>query len=227
MRAIIYPFSNVEKNENINVTGESLKHLLVVRIKTNEEVLVLNGSGLRALTRVNSISKHQVELLVESVEESSPYHEISLAISNPKKDAFEEILKIAVELGVQKIYPLSSQFSQYDFSPSERSNRILESALIQSNNSFFPEIMPQVKLDEFLKQAVSPIVFFNSKPNKDKIFNNLNGPKIVLIGPEGGFSLEEESKILAKSNTFSIHFSTPILRAPTAVASSIGYLLSK
>ncbi len=227
MRAIIYPFSGVEKNENINVTGESLKHLLVVRIKLNEEVLVLNGSGSRAFTRVVSISKHQVELIVETVEESSPYHEISLAIANPKKDAFEEILKIAVELGVQKIYPLTSQFSQYDFTPSERSNRILESALIQSNNTFFPQIMPQVKLDEFLKQAIVPIIFFNSKPNKDKIFNNLNGPKIILIGPEGGFSLDEESKILAQSNTFSIHFSTPILRAPTAVASSIGYLLSK
>ena len=52
------------------------------------------------------------------------------------------------------------------------------------------------------------------------------GAKTILIGPEAGFSALEELDILSKSNVFSIHLPTPILRAPTAVASSIGYLLA-
>lgn len=226
MRAIFYPFSKETASKSILVVDESAKHLHVVRIKPEEEILVLNGNGLKALTRVGSISKNQIELLVESIEESKNSHEISLAIANPKKDAFEDILKIAVELGVQNIYPLTSEFSQYDYQSSDRVQRILESALIQSNNPFLPTIHPQITLDLFLDQLNSPLYFFNSRPNNCGKAEKISGAKTILIGPEGGFSPREESRILAKSNVFSIHLPTPILRAPTAVASSIGYLLS-
>lgn len=226
MRAIFYPFLKENDLKSIFVTDESAKHLLVVRIRLEEEVLVLNGNGLKALTKVKGISKNQIELSVDSIEESKATHEISLAISIPKKEAFEDILKMAAELGVRDIYPLISEFSQYHYLPSERVHRILESAVIQSNNPFLPTIHPQTDLNLFLKDLNSPLYFFNSRPNiagKDK---KIPGAKTVLIGPEGGFSAREENCILTKPNAFSIHLPTPILRAPTAVASSIGYLLS-
>ncbi|MDD4976263.1 MAG: RsmE family RNA methyltransferase [Bacteriovorax sp.] len=226
MRAIFYPFSRENALKSILVTDESAKHLHVVRIKAEEEILVLNGSGLKALTRVGAISKNQIELIVDSIEESKDSHEISLAIANPKKDAFEDILKIAVELGVRNIYPLTSEFSQYDYLASDRVQRILESALIQSNNPFLPIVHPQVNLNIFLDKWNSPLFFFNSKPNNCGKVEKISGVRAILIGPEGGFSLREEASILAKSNVFSIHLPTPILRAPTAVASSMGYLLS-
>jgi 16S rRNA (uracil1498-N3)-methyltransferase len=230
VRAIYYPFLNEDNLKNIFVSDDSAKHLHVVRIKQEEEILVLNGNGVRALTKVGAISKNKIELLISSIEdfndEAKVYHKISLAIATPKKDAFEDILKIAVELGVRNIYPLVSEFSQYDYIPSDRTQRILESALIQSNNPFLPTIHAQINLDIFLEQLESPLFFFNSRPNdcgKDK---KISDTKTILIGPEGGFSSREEVNILAKSNVFSVHLPTPILRAPTAVAASIGYLLS-
>jgi 16S rRNA (uracil1498-N3)-methyltransferase len=227
MRAIFYPFIKSESVEQIRISGESAKHLLVIRIKHNEEVLVLNGNGVKVFARVKEIGKNQIDLQVVKTEEVKPGHEISLAIANPKKEAFEDILKMAVELGVQNIYPLSSKFSQYDFESSERVVRILESALIQSNNAFLPKIHPQVKLEIFLKnqETLEPLYFFNSQPSDSK-WEKRDGAKTILIGPEGGFSAEEVIQILEKKNVFSIHMPTPIQRAPTAVASSIGYLLS-
>jgi 16S rRNA (uracil1498-N3)-methyltransferase len=200
--------------------------LHVVRIRPNEEILVLNGNGVKALTKVGEISKNQIELLVESIVESIPLHEISLAIAVPKKEAFEDILKIAVELGVQNIYPLTSEFSQYEYLESERIQRILESALIQSNNPFLPTIHSQVSLDHFLGELKTPLYFFNSKPDDCGKEQKISGKKTILIGAEGGFSPREVASILAKPNTFSIHLPTPIMRAPTAVATSIGYLIS-
>lgn len=229
MRAIFYPFLKENTSNTIFVADESAKHLHVVRVQLGEKILVLNGSGLKALTRVTGISKNQIELSVDSLtdltEDSKSNHKISLAIGNPKKEAFEDILKIAVELGVQNIYPLTSEFSQYDYLPSERVQRILESALIQSNNPILPIIHSQVSLDLFLSNLNSPLYFFNCRLDCGKN-DNISGEKIILIGPEGGFSVREEANILAKSNVFAIHLPTPILRAPTAVASSIGYLLS-
>jgi 16S rRNA (uracil1498-N3)-methyltransferase len=226
VRAIYYPFLKENSYQSIIVTDESAKHLQVVRIKSGEDVLVLNGLGITALTKVGTVSKNQIELLVESLEESSVKHGISLAIANPKKEAFEDILKIAVELGIQEIYPLTSEFSQYEYVPSERIQRILENALIQSNNPFLPTIHPQIELKEFLAIKKTPLYFFNSRPNitekKSKIEDSIN----ILIGPEGGFSVKEVDLIMASSDVYSIHLPTPILRAPTAVASSVGYLLS-
>lgn len=226
MRAIFYPFIKSEISKHIIVTDESAKHLQVVRIKLNEEVLVLNGQGLKAHTFVGSISKNQIELLVTKIEEGTPSHQVSLAIANPKKDAFEDILKIAVELGVRNIYPLRSEFSQYDYEENERFQRILESALIQSNNAFLPIVHAQQNLENFLEALHTPLFFFNSRLSENSPFEKKIGEKTILIGPEGGFSPREESLILAKSNAFSIHMPTPIQRAPTAVASSIGYLLA-
>ena len=190
MRAIYYPSPIDASTTNIILEGEASKHLMVVRVKLGEAVLVLNGEGVRALTEVISISKNQIELSVQSFTQSTPSHEISLAIANPKKEAFEDILKMAVELGVMNIHPLSSEFSQYDFSP-----------------------------------IVTPLYFFNSKDNQSGKVEKISGPRTILIGPEGGFSASEEARIMDLPNAFSIHLPTPILRAPTAVASSIGYLL--
>ncbi|RPJ77074.1 MAG: RsmE family RNA methyltransferase, partial [Alphaproteobacteria bacterium] len=132
MRAIYYPFDIVGENQIISVTGDSAKHLQVVRVKQGEDILILNGKGAKAYTRVESISKNQIELLVQQLVQDKHLHHISLAIATPKKDAFEDILKMAVELGVLNIHPLSSDFSQYEYGESERVQRILESALVQS-----------------------------------------------------------------------------------------------
>jgi 16S rRNA (uracil1498-N3)-methyltransferase len=226
MRAIYYPFVKSDVSKHIIVADESAKHLQVVRVKPNDEVLVLNGNGLLAYTIVGTIYKTQVELLVQKIEEEQPKHSISLAIANPKKDAFEDILKIAVELGVKKIYPLRSEFSQYDYEANDRFLRIIESALVQSNNAFLTKIHSQMRLEDFLESNQSPLYFFNSRPSDNAPIEKNNNEKIILIGPEGGFSTRETELILSKTNVFSIHMPTPIQRAPTAVASSIGYLLS-
>lgn len=224
MRAIFYPF---EKLENIlHVTGDQAKHLQVVRIRTGEEVLVLNGKGKKAHALVSAISKNQIELIINKVETETRAHEIHLAVANPKKDAFEDILKIAVEMGVKSIHPLSSEYSQYDYEGSERINRILESALVQSNNAFMPEVHAQKTLEQFLDENKTPLYFFNSRPVENKSSENVAGDKTVLIGAEGGFSEREVELILARPHVYSIHMPTPIQRAPTAVASSIGFLLA-
>ncbi len=226
MRAIFYPYVKSEISKHIIVADEAAKHLQVVRIKPNEPVLVLNGKGLIAHTIVGQILKTQVELLVQSIEEVQPHHHISLAVANPKKDAFEDILKMATELGIRHIYPLRSEFSQYDYEPNDRFQRILESALIQSNNGFLPTIHAQQTLEKFLETSKTPLYFFNSKPNANGSLDKSPTEKVVLIGPEGGFSEREVELISAQEKVFSIHLPTPILRAPTAVASSIGYLLA-
>jgi 16S rRNA (uracil1498-N3)-methyltransferase len=228
LRAVFYPFETSDVGQNVKVVGDTAHHLNVVRVKTGEVILLLNGKGSKLTGVIESIQKNQVDINITHVENFIPTHELSLAIANPKKDAFEDILKASVELGLRNIYPLSSDFSQYDYASSERIQRVLESALIQSNNPFFPIIHPQVTLKEFLSKHQETIVFFNSQINPEQKNAGANvTSKTILIGPEGGFSPAEVAAISGYSQIQEIHLSTPILRAPTAVASSVGYLLAE
>ncbi len=226
MRAVFHPFDNLKADESVSVTGDQAHHLNVVRVRLNEKILLLNGQGHKVQAEVTNLSKNNIELKILTVESCLPLHRLSLAIAAPKKDAFEDILKMAVELGIGEIYPLSSDYSQYEYTASERIERILESALIQSNNAFLPKIHPQQELADFLKTHKSVIAFFNSRPNDSTQQDFSADKKTILIGPEGGFSPAEIEEISKYSQLLEIHLSTPILRAPTAVASSVGYLLA-
>ena len=228
MRAIYNNFDNVNSGDNLVITGDVAHHLNVVRVKNNEVILLMNGRGSILHGEIQSISKNQIEIKIQQTKNFEATHKLSLAIANPKKDAFEDILKSAVELGIKHIYPLTSKFSQYDYIPSERIQRVLESALIQSNNPFFPIIHQQQTLSNFLNNHKNTLVFFNSQNVSSKNISDIQvEDKTVLIGPEGGFSSDEVVDILKFSNVLEIHLATPIMRASTAVATSIGYLLAK
>jgi 16S rRNA (uracil1498-N3)-methyltransferase len=227
MRAIYHLFENHVVGETMHITGDAAHHLNVVRVKNHEHILLLNGKGAKLTGEITSVQKNQVDIKITQAENLKASHQLSLAIANPKKDAFEDILKLAVELGINHIYPLSSDFSQYDYASSERVQRILESALIQSNNPFFPEVHPQQTLKNFLGVHTDTIVFFNSqKSDIQKKSEQDRSAKTILIGPEGGFSPAEVVSITNYSKLQEIHLPTPIMRAPTAVAASVGYLLS-
>lgn len=226
MRAIFYPFDNHEAGDLVQVTGDTLHHLTVARVRENEKILLLNGRGQRLLGIIQAFSKKSVDIKITDSENMLPTHNLSLAIAMPKKDAFEDILKMAVELGVNEIFPLTSAYSQYEYEASERIQRILESALVQSNNPFFPKIHVEESLSDFLKSHTETIAFFNSQKAKSSAGNEITTKKTILIGPEGGFSPDEIATISKYPKILEIHLPTPILRAPTAVASSIGYLLS-
>lgn len=225
MRAI-YLKENLENKVTITISDELAHHLNVVRLKINEEVLVINGRGLSAKTIAISVNKREIILEVKEVFSHQPKHKISIAVGMPKKDAFEDIIKIATELGVVEIYPLITKYSQYNYKHSDRIDKLIESALIQSNNMYFPIIHEEQKLGSFLETMNTQLVYFSSRPTQNKCTINSLEEVIILIGPEGGFSLEEESEIIKNSHANQIHLPTPILKAPTAVATSIGYLLS-
>lgn len=226
MRALFHPFQNAKKGESILIEGDSAHHLNVVRARVGDELLLLDGKGNRVISKIQMIDKKHVGVLVEDVSVDDRKTKITLAVACPKKDAFEDILKMAVELGVDVIQPLSSQFSQFDYVENERTARLLESALIQSNNAFLPTIAKQQPLKNYLQSLSSPLYFFNSRPVTSSKGNSVPDSFHLLIGPEGGFSLEEADLISNYKETIQVHLPTPILRAPTAVSAAIGFILA-
>jgi len=227
MRAVLVE-SDLVPGQVLGLAEEQAHHLNVVRARVNEKILILNGKGYSAIAEILTISKKSSEIKVLEVKSEERKHNISIAIGVPKKDAFEDIVKIAVEVGVQSVYPLTSNFSQYEVEASDRLNRLIESAMIQSNNLYWPEMFKQNTLESFLETFTGELVYFCSRPQLNSKQSDVakHNNIVILIGPEGGFSEEEEAKIMAYKMVKLVHLPTPIMRAPTAVATSVGYLLS-
>ena len=231
MRAIYLKDKDFKEGDQLNVEGDVAKHLTkVARIKLEERVLALNGRGAKALTKVSLLLKKEVVLQVEKIEKMKKSFFLDLAICTPKKDAFEQILKNSTEIGFSKIIPVRSKFSQLEYVATERYEKIVESALIQSNNCFIPEIHHQldfVALSE-LAQKYDQVVYFSSRDLETGSLEKVEGKILMIVGPEGGLSIgEEEFLVKDIKNLTSLHLPTPILRAPNAVSVGAGLILSK
>lgn len=226
MRALVIKNFECDSNTFI-LEGKKAHHLLnVIRIKVNEHVSIIDGNGSTTLVKVLETKKKKIEFKVlKSSKETKAKLNISVAFGLTKKESFELSIKQLIEIGVNNITILNTEYSQrYDLKP-ERLASIIESSMEQSNQSYYPEVKFQ-KFDDFLSEAKN-IIYFSSigtKLGEINVDNNTNYN--LVFGPEGGLSASEEEKIKNLNSTI-IHLPTNIMRTSTAVCFCSGYVLSK
>jgi len=233
MRAVFCEqLSMFEVGQKISIDGERAAHLVnSVRINSHEQIMILDGKGFVAHAQIVSVSRKKVEVEICAIRSELRKYEIDVAVGITKKESFETIVKNGVELGISKIYPLLSQYSQRTIPSPERIDRIVESGVIQSNNPFATIVETPLELDEISDIAgnYDEVIVFSTVENDSKQNRpplKLNGKFLTILGPEGGFSLSEENQFM-KLATRRICLPTPILRTPTAQCVAIGVLLAK
>lgn len=208
------------------IKGDAAHHLInVVRIELNEEILLLNGDGLRVKTKVTMLGKKELALTKIDHQVVVRNYKMDLALGIPKKEALELSLKQAVELGFYRIYLVRSQYSQTRLPEADRLENLLVSALEQSNSGFLPELI-STDWDEIPTQDYSEILMMDSQSQAKKTKPLLSTDKrLLVVGPEGGFSPDELTKLHAWPKLRILNLPTPILRTPTAVAVGAGIIL--
>lgn len=219
--------SDLTLQDSYVLKDESLHHLVnVIRIEVGEELLLLNGQGLQVLTEVENIAKRELRLKFKAHIPAERKYIFDLALGMPKREAFELCLKQATELGFRKIYLIRSAYSQMKAPEMDRMEKLLVSALEQSNASFMPEI-EEVKWEEVPWSHYHSALLLDSqtsikKPNFDSAPTS---PHLLIVGPEGGFSPEELKYLHSQNQVKVVNLPTPILRTPTALAAGTGIML--
>lgn len=231
MRALVLKHTFREIPNELSVSGEPHHHLKVTRCQPGEKILLLLGEGHTALAELASMNKNEAELQVLSFEKKTRPHEIQVCLGLVKKEAMEETAKLVTELGVTKLTPLLTQYSQRPANQFKRWSKIVEQAQQQSNNPYAPELARPIELEDFLESFHTPQMrsyLLSSLPQEVRLIEDAQDkcPSCLFIGPEGGFTQKEEEAILGSLNASRIHLPTPILRAPTAVSVGVGHLLS-
>jgi 16S rRNA (uracil1498-N3)-methyltransferase len=220
---------NLSIQPGYQLKGDEAHHLIsVVRVELNEPILLLNGNGLKVHTVVETLAKRELTLKTLTHEILKDSSCLNLALGIPKKEALELCLKQAVELGFRKIFLIRSAYSQIKLPESERMMSLLVSALEQSNAPFLPlllnstwEDLPFIDFDE--------VVMMDSQSERTdiglKAGKNLS--RLLVVGPEGGFSPQELEKLHHLENVSIVQLPCPILRSPTAVAAGAGLMMGR
>jgi 16S rRNA (uracil1498-N3)-methyltransferase len=219
---------NLMLQEDYLIQGESAHHLLnVVRVEPGEEILLLNGKGLMVWARIETVSKREIKLKKLKDHFFPPSSQRDLILGIPKKEALELSLKEAVELGFRRIFLVRSAYSQIKFPESDRLQNLLESALEQSNAAYMPTLFC-LKWDEIPFHEFSQVMVLDSQLTSTAVRSEISSlPVALVVGPEGGFSPDEQRFLYGLANVVAVRLPCPILRTPTAVAAGAGLLMAR
>jgi len=187
----------VTPNE-LSIVEEEAKHLSkVLRKKTEDEIFVTDGAGNLYKCVIISVDKdfikcRIVEKITSTAEPEIKIHLFMSLLKNPSR--FEFAIEKSVELGVNEITPVISEFViSKTKENSKRWQTIALAAMKQSQRVILPKVNPPVKFEEAIRLCNSDLKLIAH--NNSEIQTSRSEIKrtsiALLIGPEGGFSEKE------------------------------------
>ncbi len=219
------------------IEGDKLHHLVnVVRVKINEEILLLNGRGQKIYTKVEAIEKKSLTLLTLKFEQDdleSHLINITALVGITKKETFEDLIRLSIEAGIKKLYPLITDYSKPDFMVNKRVYEIMKNSIEQSNNPWLLKLEDKCELKNltapFFEAYDAVFVFSEESETTQSINRSLKAGAnvLIIVGAEGGFSKSEQVAFAAIPNVQIVGFPAPIMRTPTALAAATGYVFAK
>ncbi|MBI3590344.1 MAG: 16S rRNA (uracil(1498)-N(3))-methyltransferase [Candidatus Melainabacteria bacterium] len=232
-----------EKKATISDVDHTYKISRVLRLRENDQVVLLDGNGLVYNAQIASFYSKAVQcrLLSRRSVNTEPDLKITIAQSLLKGPKYDYALQKNTEIGVCEFIPVTTERTvikpQEDGalhsmdSRIERYQKIVRDAAEQSERGMVPIVKNIISVEELCKLNLTNydlklVCLERSQTNGIKEILNSIQDKIqkvlVLIGPEGGFT-EQESKHLLSSGFTSVSLGKRIYRAETVgiVISSI------
>ncbi len=230
-------------SSSVFLDGKEHHHLSkVARIRPKEKVWLFDERGTNYLARVEEITKERTQLtILERQATPEPRVKITLAQALIKSKKMNIILQKATELGVTTIIPVITtrtvvRIEERAEKKLERWQKIIHAAAKQSKIPFLPSISSPVTLEKLVEERgeVKKLVLSeNTGKYLRDILVQRSGPDverevlpssvIILVGPEGGWTGEEEEYILDHGYE-AISLGKQVLRAETATLSSLAMI---
>jgi 16S rRNA (uracil1498-N3)-methyltransferase len=186
----------ITKKGIYNLNDEETSHAVkVLRLKSGEEIDITNGMGYFFKAKIQSITKNNctIEVFEEKFFEKERNYNLHIAIAPTKNiERFEWFVEKAVEIGIDRITPIISRYSERKVLKTERVEKIIISAMKQSLKAYKPQLDELMTFKDFIKNAnaENKIIAECNTENTLKNFE-LKSTNIFMIGPEGGFDNNE------------------------------------
>jgi 16S rRNA (uracil1498-N3)-methyltransferase len=233
MRVFVLP-QNPPSGEFLDITGKDYHYLVRVRrVKVGEQFPGTDGRGGSWRCTVLEVDTASLRLQLEQMPDSpvSPQLSICLIQCLPKAKKMDLIVRQTTEVGLRRLIPVFSRYSQVRYSDKqeaerklERWQRIAREALQQSGAATAPIIEAPRELQAVLSDLDDRadgevrLFFHQDREGSDTLHGCLSKiEKIItlVVGPEGGLA-QNEIDLLRSKSFLPITFGHTVLRAETA-----------
>ncbi|OLY48966.1 16S rRNA (uracil(1498)-N(3))-methyltransferase [Bartonella apis] len=212
---------------------ETRSHYLknVLRMNEGSELLLFNGKDGEWRAKIYEIKKKIVVLELVSKERGQAAPADLVYCFAPLKHArLDYMVQKAVEMGASVLQPVITRFTQVTRLNEERMQANIIEACEQCGVLSISSCRSPVSLGELLKnwQQERHLIFCDEAADTQNPLEILKkmprAPLGVLIGPEGGFSDEERSRLKQFPFVHAIPLGPRILRADTAAVAALAVI---
>lgn len=184
---------------------EESKHCVrVLRLSIGDKIVLIDGKGgwYEGEIIFDHPKKCGVKIVSKQQEVGKRAYQLHIAIAPTKNmDRLEWFAEKATEIGIDSISLLHCQNSERDVVKTERLEKVLISAMKQSMNAYLPQLSAMTDFKKYIttSKAFAGKKFiahcYDTVSNTNKLHLKQVYPSkenaLILIGPEGDFSMEE------------------------------------
>ena len=221
--------------ERVLLAAGAARHAQVLRLQPGDDLLLFDGLGGEWSARVARMGRSDVEVDVQEhlAREAEAAREVTLALAMPTNERMDFVIEKCTELGVARVVPLISTRSvlRLDGPRAQRKQAhwqaIAVAACEQSGRNRVPRIEAVDRLASFapsVAKASTRIVLSTGAPAAalaTLLATQGDAPVTLLVGPEGGFTPEEE-RCLREAGWLAASLGPRVLRADTAALLAVG-----
>ncbi|MCA8883637.1 MAG: 16S rRNA (uracil(1498)-N(3))-methyltransferase [Rhodobacteraceae bacterium] len=198
----------------------------VMRLASGDGVLLFNGRDGEFLANVEDAGKRGGSLIcAERTRPLQPPPDLWLLFAPIKKARTDFIVEKAAEMGAARICPVQTDFTNSERIRRDRLQAHAVEAAEQCGGTFVPDVTDLTRLSAMLDQWPSDrrLMFCDEERAGEGLGlrDAAPGPWAILIGPEGGFSAGERTRLAAMPQAVPVSLGPRILRADTAAVAAI------
>ncbi len=184
--------------QEIILDEDNSRHVIqVLRMHPGEALRLTDGKGTLLDAVILDDHKKKCRVAIKnSATEPPRANKVTIAISPVKNAArFEWFLEKATEIGVSVIIPLLCERTERQSVRTDRLHNILVSAMLQSQQTWLPNLTEPTPLADLLSQTHAGPAYIahllEAPRPTDSLAAVASANPTILIGPEGGFTPKE------------------------------------
>lgn len=219
----LYVDQPLGQGQSVPLSRDQAHYLFgVMRLKTGDAVLLFNGESGEWHATVKEAGKRGGMLLC--TEQTAPQKkppDLWLLFAPIKKARTDFIVEKATELGAARIQPVQTEFTNAERIRRDRLQAHAIEAAEQCGGTYIPPVEDIRKLADVLDAWPSDrqLIFCDESLAGEVFAGMPPAPAAILIGPEGGFSDAERTRLRGMATAVSL--GPRILRADTAAVAAI------
>jgi len=223
----LYVATPLSGRDAIDLDGSQAHYLItVMRSKVGDAVSLFDDISGEYLALVDRVGKRDLTLRIDR--RTRPREDVPdlwLCAAPIKRARYDWVAENARELGVARFQPVLAARSVVDRIKPDRLRKQMVEAAEQCERTALPEIAPLTKLAALVAGWPRDRHLFFAYERGGMSFRKAlvanAGPAAILIGPEGGFTDDEEALIAGCDRAVPVSLGPRILRADTAAVAAV------